>query len=162
MPERAITPKKKDSLFDELERAHQEIRRRAYELFQRHRTRPADPVDDWLQAEREVFWRPAVEVRRKDGKVEVRAAIAGVDPEDLDVQVSGEDVVIRADRPHRHDEKSGEVHVCEFAPGRLFRSIRLPERIDPDSVEAEYRHGLLCLTASIAPRDAGRIDVPVH
>jgi HSP20 family molecular chaperone IbpA len=49
--------------------------------------------------------------------------------------------------------------VCEFQSGQLFRSIHLPEPIDPDSVKAEYKNGLLRLTARIAMKVPTKVDI---
>ena len=160
MPDQSITPQKKASVFDEIDRLQEHVRQRAYDLFRAHEGTLTDPLADWFSAEHELVWRPAVEVRQKDGQIEIRAAVAGVEPKDLDVQVSPEDIVIKAQIDHHHDETSGKVHVCEFERGHLFRSIHLPERIDPNSVKAECRNGLLQITASTQPAPA-RTDVPV-
>jgi HSP20 family protein len=117
------------------------------------------PLDDWLRAERELVWRPAVEPRQKDSEIELLAAVAGVAPKDLDVQVTPEDILITAATDHQHETKEGTVHLCEFERGRLFRSIHLPDTIDPDSAKAEYRHGMLRLTAAVAKAAPKKVDV---
>jgi HSP20 family protein len=114
---------------------------------------------DWFRAERELVWSPAIELRQQDGSFELEASIAGVEPKDLDVQVTPEDVLIKGNVQHRHETKTGTVHVCEFQSGQLFRSIHLPEPIDPDSVKAEYKNGLLRLTARIAKTVPTKVDI---
>jgi HSP20 family protein len=150
MAKEQIALKKADSVLDELERLHDDISKRAYDLFRDHEGFFTRPLDDWLRAERELVWRPAVELRQKDGEMELLAAIAGVEPNDIDLQVTPEDILIRASTEHRHESTEGTVHLCEFESGRLFRSVHLPQPIDPDSVKAEYRHGLLRVTAAVA------------
>jgi HSP20 family protein len=159
MAKEQIELKKRDSVLDELNRLHEDISQRAYELFRNHQGFFAGPLDDWLRAERELVWRPAVELRQKDGEIELLAAVAGVDPKDLDVQVTPTDILITAASEHRHESKEGTVHLCEFEAGRLFRSVHLPDRIDPDSVKAECRNGLLRLTAAVAKASPKKIDV---
>jgi hypothetical protein len=56
----------KDSIVDQLEELHQRIARRAYDLFL-GRDGWGDAFGDWLSAERELVWKPAVELREKDG-----------------------------------------------------------------------------------------------
>jgi HSP20 family molecular chaperone IbpA len=160
MAKQSIALKKADSVLDELERLHHEISRRAYDLFRTHETLFTGPLDDWLRAERELVWRPAVELRQKDGEFELLAAIAGVEPKELDVQVTPEDILITSGHEHRHETKEGTVHLCEFEGGRLFRSVHLPDRIDPESVKAEYRNGLLRITAAVAKASSpGKVDI---
>ena len=53
------------------------------------------------------------------------------------------------------------MHVCEFQPGPLFRAITFPAPIDPEAVKAEYRDGLLRVTApSAAEQQAKKVDAP--
>jgi HSP20 family protein len=154
-----VEPKKTESVIEELNRIQAEIRRRAYEFFSTQRDLWGGPLDDWLKAEREVIWRPAVELRQQDGTIHLSAAVAGVDPKQLDIRVSPEDILITADVDHRHETQEGTVHLCEFERGRLFRSVHLPEPIDPDSVKAECRDGLLRLTAAVAKVAPKKVDV---
>lgn len=155
----SISMTRKDSLLDELQALHEQIRRRAYELFEGRPRQQGDPLRDWLTAEREVVWKPCIELREKDGSFEVLAATPGVDAKDLDVQVTPEEVLIQADIHHRHTPEKGTVHVCEFTGGKLFRSIRFPQSIDPDSVKVEYKNGLLRLTAAAARSAAIKLEV---
>ena len=150
MAKTGITLRKTESIFNELEHLHDAINRRAYELFRRRGDLWESPLADWLNAERQLVWKPAIELRRKDNEFEVLAATAGVEAKDLDVEVTPEDVLIKANISHKHTPEEGAVERCEFKSGQLFRSIHFPETIDPDSATAEYRNGMLRLTASIA------------
>ena len=112
-----------------------------------------------LAAERELVWKPAVELRQKDGQFEVLAATPGVEAKDLDVQITPEDLLITADIHHEHTAEEGAVQLCEFKAGKLFRSVHFPEKIDPESVKAEYRNGMLRLTAAVAKAAPTEVDV---
>jgi HSP20 family protein len=147
--------KKADSIRSELEQLHHLISQRAYELF-RNGGAGWGAIGDWLTAERELVWKPAVELREKENHFEVLAAVAGVEPKDLDVQVTPEELLIKGEITHQHTDDEGRVHLCEFKPGKLWRSIRFPHTIDPATAKAEYRNGLLRLTATIADRKSGR------
>lgn len=151
-----IEVRKADTIFDELDRLQRAISRRAYDVFRNRGALWGGPLTDWLTAEHELVWKPAIELRQKDNQFEVLAALPGVDTKDLDVQVTPEDVLIKAETTHEHTPETGTVHVCEFDGGKLFRSIHFPERIDPESVRAEYRNGMLRLTAAIASRAAAQ------
>jgi HSP20 family protein len=159
MAKTLIGLKKTDSILDELDQLHDAISRRAYDLFRHHEGLPRDPLDDWLCAERDLVWRPAVALREKDGQLELEAALAGVNPADLDVRVTPEEILITGKTEHHHEARHGTVHLCEFAPGRLFRAVHLPEPIDPDSVKAELRNGMLHMTAAVAAPATQKIDV---
>jgi len=154
-----IEVKKVETLFDELDRLHEAIKGRAYDLFRNTGTPWGSALRDWLTAEREFVSRPPIELRQKDSTFEVRVALPGVDAKDLDVQITSEGMLIKADAAHEHGAECS-VHVCEFGPGKVFRSIDFPEKIDPDSAKAELKNGMLFLTASIAKAaTAKKVDV---
>src|SRR5262245_5197201 len=102
MSKQSIEPKRTESILDDLNRVRESISERAYELFRNHDDLWSGPLGDWLRAERELVWRPAIELREKENSFELTAAVAGVDPKDLDVQVTPEDILIQSNKPHEH------------------------------------------------------------
>jgi HSP20 family molecular chaperone IbpA len=154
-----IRLKKTESVLAEIERLHQAISQRAYDLFRDGGTW-GGAVADWLNAERELIARPAIELRQKEGQYEVLAALPGIEAKDLDVQITPDDVLIKGETTHEHRADGSTVYICEFERGRAFRSIHFPEKVDPDRVKAVYRNGLLRLTAAIAkPSTAKKVDI---
>jgi len=160
MARNGIELRRTDSIRDEIERVERAISQRAYDLFRTSGTPWGSALADWLSAERSLVWKPAVELRQKDNQFEVLAATAGVDPKDLDVQVTPDDLLIKGNVDHEHTSQEGDVHVCEFKSGQMFRSVHFPQKIDPSSVKAEYKNGMLHLTAAIAT-SAEATKVPV-
>ena len=146
----SVPIRKTSSIFDEMNNMNDRIMRRAYEIFEGSGGSHGRDLDNWLQAEQELLWRPALELSETDGEFLLEAALSGVDPKDLDIEVTSDDIVLKADVQHEHEEKKGTIHHCEFEAGKMFRSIRLPKTINPDKVKAEFRNGLLRLTAEIA------------
>ena len=154
-----IELRKADTIFGELDRLHRTISQRAYELFKNQSAGWGTALNDWLNAERELVWKPAIELRQKDNQFEVLAATAGVDPKDLDIQVTPDALLIKAKIDHEHTSNKGTVHVCEFSSGSLFRSVHFPEKIDPGSVKTEYKNGMLRLTAAIAKTRPTKVEI---
>ena len=151
--------KKSESVYDELTRMHDRIVRRAYELFDGKGQTPGRELDDWLQAERELIWRPSVDLQEKDNRFELQMAVPGIEAKDIDVEVTPEEVLVKASLRHDHKEADATVHVCEFASGDLFRSVQLPKKINPDRAKAEFRDGILRVTAEVAQDKPRRIDL---
>jgi HSP20 family protein len=83
--------------------------------------------------------------------------LAGVEPAHLGVRVTPNDLLITADVNHDHEKKAGKPLLCEFAPGPVFRSYRFPHAIDTQKVKADYRNGLLKVTAPLAK--GARVEV---
>ena len=139
-----------DSVLAEVEGVQRHIAQRAQEIFRARGGAIGEGIEDWIKAERETIWRPALEVRRTRDAFVVEAALAGIDPKQLDVQVTPTELVLGAPVHHSDREQEGEVVLCEFANGPLFRSYQFPDPVDPVRVSAEYRNGMLRVTAPLA------------
>jgi HSP20 family protein len=156
MAKNGIELRKTDTILDDLSRLQRQISERAYELFRHRDGQWGDALNDWLSAEHELVWKPAVELRQKDGRFEVLAALPGVSARELDVQVTPQAVLIQAEHQHEHSADTSTVYTCELKAGKAFRSVHFPAPIDPNSVKATYHDGLLQLTASIAKEASPR------
>jgi len=144
-----VSVTRQDSLLDQIEQISRRIERRAYELFRLRDGVPGDPTADWLTAERETVWKPAVELRENNGTFTVVAALPGVEANDVSVDVSADGVVIKA-AAHSCSQTKGRTEPCEFAVADLFRSVHLPKPVDAAKARAEYRDGLLTVTVPAA------------
>ncbi len=147
MTKKAIAITRINSIGDQLAQWHDEIRVRAFYTFLGRGSSDGAELDDWLTAERELALEPAIEVRQEDGRLEIIAPLPDVDPRTLDVQVTSEDVLIKAELEAGRLAEGDAASVG--APWRVFRAIRLPAPIDPDRVKAAYSNGHLRLTAPI-------------
>ncbi|MBI2186455.1 MAG: Hsp20/alpha crystallin family protein [Acidobacteria bacterium] len=137
-----------ESIANEVDAMERQIASRADELHDPHRA--GQPLDDWLAAERETIWRPAIEVRQGDDAYIVEAAVAGLEPPQIDVRVAPSDVLIRAD-VHHHHQHTGDAVLCEFSAGPMFRSYHFAHPVDPARTRADYKNGLLRITAPLVP-----------
>jgi HSP20 family protein len=145
-----------DSIDTELQSMHDAIMKRAYDIFCNTERAFDRALDDWLSAEREMVWKPPIELSEIDGEFTLTMDVAGVKLPDLDVQVSGQDVLVQSKISYDYEKGKGTVHACEFHPGKLFRSVHFPKPINPDKVSAEYHDGLLRITAGVAREPKAR------
>jgi HSP20 family protein len=86
-----------------------------------------------------------VDVVERDDAFEVRAAVPGVKPEDVEVTVQGERVTVRAEvRPD--PERAGDTWIMrEQRYGTVQRSITLPGPVSSEHAEARIEYGVLAL-----------------
>ena len=152
----AVAIHKTPLISDEVKTIRDRIMRRAYEIFEQSGSVFGRDLDNWFQAEQELHWKPAIELRETDTEFVFEAALPGVEPKDIEIEVTPEDIVLKTSIEHQHKEEKGTVHICEFQTGTLFRSIHLPTQINPDKVKAEFKNGLLRVTADIAKEAAAR------
>jgi len=151
-----VVVQKSETLWDQIHRMEERITRRAHEIFEANGSIFGRELDDWFQAEKELVWKPAVELKEKDTHFELQAALAGMDPKEIRIEVTPEELLIRSDTKFEKREEKEELCYTEFQSGFLFRSIRFPKRVDPNRVRAEYRNGLLSVTAPIAAEARAR------
>jgi len=147
-----VTVQKTESLWNQIQDMESRVMRRAYDIFHTNGSFFGRDLDDWLTAEREFIWKPAIEVAEKDNHFEIKVAVAGVDPKDLKVEITDEELLVRSEtKSEKKDEErdKGRVHVSEFQSGSLFRSVHLPKKIDPNKVKADFKNGLLTVNAPI-------------
>ena len=85
----------------------------------------------------------AIDVFQTPDAIVVESPIAGVNSDDLDINITNESVTIRGRRDHRIDVKEADYFYQECYWGRFSRSIILPQEIDPDDSQASIKNGVL-------------------
>jgi HSP20 family molecular chaperone IbpA len=135
-----------DSILAETEAIQARIRQRAWVLSQ---TRPPDAHElyDWIVAESEIISVPPAELTEKDSTFEVKFAVAGVNPDDVNVMVTPDQILLKSEYSHEHASDVGTVHLCDFRSTTVFRSVNLPQPIDVGSVKVDIAHGLVVVSA---------------
>jgi HSP20 family protein len=87
----------------------------------------------------------ALDVIDRGDAYEVRAALPGVRPEDVDVTVQGDQLTIKG-QIHAQEERSGDTWLIrEQRAGSVERSITLPGIVNSESSEARLENGVLTL-----------------
>lgn len=87
----------------------------------------------------------AMDVIELDDAFELRAAIPGVKPEDVEVTVQGDRLTIRAEA-RATDERAGDNWLMrERRYGSMQRSITLPGAVSSENAEARVENGVLTL-----------------
>lgn len=97
---------------------------------------------------------PALNVGGTAKSVEIYAFAPGVEPASLEVQIEKGVLTVAGERKVEPVPEKASVHIDERFAGQFRRVVTLPEDIDPDSVEARYRDGVLHL--SIARKEAAQ------
>ena len=101
-------------------------------------TEPELPADE---AEGEL----AVDVYQTPTHIVIKAMIAGVKPEDLDVSITRDMVTIRGKRERHTEGTAGDFFFSELYWGSFSRTIVLPQEVEIEEAEATEKHGLLII-----------------
>jgi HSP20 family protein len=87
-----------------------------------------------------------IDVTDREGELRVRAEVPGVDPDKLDIQLTGDVLSIRGEKTEESETKEGARTWSERRYGSFARSVQLPCAVDAESVKAEHKHGVVTIT----------------
>lgn len=73
----------------------------------------------------------------------IRALVAGVSPDDLDIAITRDMVTIRGIREEYQETGSDDYYHKELFWGSFTRTLVLPEEVIIDEAEAHEKHGML-------------------
>jgi HSP20 family protein len=105
-------------------------------------------------------WAPSLDVAETDDEVTVRAEIPGVDPKDIDISVEGNRLAISGEKKETSEKKEQAFYQRETYYGRFSRQVELPQGVDPEKVDAEYKGGVLTVRLKKVPGAAAK-KIPV-
>ncbi|MHC4598827.1 MAG: Hsp20/alpha crystallin family protein [Planctomycetota bacterium] len=86
---------------------------------------------------------PAVDVVETAEEVQVKAEIPGVDPQALDISITGDALTIKGEKKAEREKKEENYHVVERSYGSFSRTVSLPPYADTKQVSADYKDGVL-------------------
>ncbi len=99
---------------------------------------------NWIEEE-EREGELTVDVYQTADSIVIKAMIAGVRPEDLDISITRDMVTIKGRREEEKTIHDEDFFARELYWGSFSRTITLPSEIDVDEAEAVEKHGLLIL-----------------
>jgi HSP20 family protein len=89
---------------------------------------------------------PAVDVAETDKEIIVSAAVPGLKPEDIKIQVTGNTLEISAETKGETERKEATYHLRERHANSFRRVLSLPKEVVADKAEATFENGLLTLS----------------
>jgi len=97
------------------------------------------------------FLAPDVNVSETDNEIRVSAELPGVTANDVQIDLSGETLVIRGEKQLERKNEKEHFHFVERSFGSFRRVVQLPSPVDADRVQAKFENGVLSV---ILPRSA--------
>ncbi|MFA6082442.1 MAG: Hsp20/alpha crystallin family protein [Patescibacteria group bacterium] len=93
----------------------------------------------------------AIDVYQSVENIVLKAPIAGVRPEDLDISITDETIIIKGERHNQNQADAGDYLVQECYWGPFSRTYTLPALVIADKANALLKEGILTITV---PKDA--------
>jgi len=86
-----------------------------------------------------------IDVYQTDSDIVIKSTIAGVKPEDLDIQINNDMVTVRGERRKEDEVRDEDYYYQECYWGAFSRSIILPVDVEANKAEAIMKNGILTL-----------------
>lgn len=104
-----------------------------------------------------VDFMPAAELRETPEVILLNLEVPGIEPQDLEVEVTAEAVSISGERRSEVTTEEKGLTRSEFRYGSFRRVIPLPSKIKNDEAKAEYKNGILILTLPREDAEKNRV-----
>ncbi len=101
----------------------------------------------------ERYWKPQMDIYETSEEIIIRAEIAGVNKEDLEVEISSRAVKIFGSRLQPTADNNATYRLAEIQYGKFERILYLPSPIDTDVVSTSFVNGLLQIRLAKMPLD---------
>lgn len=113
---------------------------------------------------REASWEvaPAVDVAESEKAYEIAAELPGMDEKNIEVKVANGNLTIKGEKQEEKEEKKKDYYLHERHFGSFERSFEMPEGVDADKIEANFKKGVLTVTLpkkAEAQKPAKKIEV---
>lgn len=103
---------------------------------------------------------PAVNIGSTPDSLEIYVFAPGVSPQSLDVQYEKGTLTLTGERPQTDVPEQATVHINERFSGKFRRVVSLPDDVDANAIQANYRNGVLHIrVARVAPAQSRRIQI---
>ncbi len=109
----------------------------------------------------ERIWKPQMDIFETPDEIVIIAEIAGVNKEDLEIEISAKAVKIHGLRSDPPRSRDATYMLAEIQYGRFERTLYLPAPIDTDSVVASHIDGFLKIQLTKVQLDIPR-KIPVE
>jgi len=136
-----------ESLRREVDRLFEDFTPAAFKLPFR---RPAFDIEPFWSPESWIAV-PAVDFIERDGAWEVHVDLPGLDEKDVEVKVAGDVLTIKGETHEEKEEKKPDFHLRERRFGSFERAFRVPEGVEIDKIEANFKKGVLTV---VLPKNA--------
>jgi HSP20 family protein len=99
-----------------------------------------------------VTLRPSVDVAETDQAYTVTAELPGLEQKDVELNLRDNALTLSGEKRQESHEENGGRSYTERSFGRFERVIPLPEEVDADRVEANFKNGVLKVTLPKNPK----------
>lgn len=89
-----------------------------------------------------------IDIVESEGKFQIKAAMPGIDPSEIEVSVENNVLTIRGEHKSEETSENAKLFRRENVYGLFSRSLRLQPNLDQSSIEASFKNGIVTVTIS--------------
>jgi HSP20 family protein len=93
---------------------------------------------------------PAVNIKEDEKRFTLDLAVPGIDKKDLRIEINEDVVTISSEQKVEKEETRDDFKRREFSYTSFCRSFYLPENVNKEKIEANYKDGILSV---VLPKD---------
>jgi HSP20 family protein len=94
---------------------------------------------------------PDIDIHENGQRIMIEADLPGVDEKDVSVTFANGMLTIKGEKKSAREETKENYYMAERSYGAFERSLRLPDTIDEDKIEARFEKGVLKVIAPKKP-----------
>ena len=133
-------------LFERMNQLHQEIERRAFELFKNDGGIFGHDLDHWFKAEMELLHPIHIQISESGNAVDLEGEVPGFEAKDLEVSIESGRVAISGKKESTEERKKGKTVYKEQCSNQILRVVDLPASVDATKGTATLKNGILNMT----------------
>jgi HSP20 family protein len=99
--------------------------------------------EDYTNTEKFARFLPSVDLVESPTQYELHIALPGIEKKDVNIEIQNGQLVISGERKFVNESKDKTYHTIETRYGHFYRSFDLPDNIDTNKIEAEFKNGML-------------------
>ncbi len=89
---------------------------------------------------------PAVNIREDDKRFTLDLAVPGIDKKDLKIDINEDVLTISSETKNESEESKDGYKRKEFSYSSFCRSFQIPENVNREKIEANYKDGILSVS----------------
>jgi HSP20 family protein len=105
---------------------------------------------------------PAVNIREDDKNYVLDLAIPGIDKKDLNIDMNEDVLTISSEKKNESEESRDGYKRKEFSYSAFCRSFYIPENVNREKIEANYKDGVLSVTLPKQDEEKSKITKKIE
>jgi HSP20 family protein len=101
---------------------------------------------------------PAVNIKEDEKKFVLDLAVPGIEKKDLKIEINEDVITISSENKNEKEETYDGFKRREFSYSSFCRSFYLPENVNKDKIEANYKDGILTVALPKEEEEKAKIS----